>query len=148
VNVGEVEAVPRDRRDAHEAREVGDRRREARRHRLTQLVGAGSGGGKGRRVGLSHAGNLKAPDQRGCPVPKNSPSDDVAPETPETDAASVGKGRATPTRKEQEAARKRPLVPDDRKAAAKASKAELAARRERARLGMERGEERYLPARD
>lgn len=81
-------------------------------------------------------------------MPKNTPSDDVAPETPETDAAPVGKGRATPTRKEREAARKRPLVPDDRKAAAKASKAELAARRDRARVGMERGEERYLPARD
>ncbi|GMA92725.1 DUF3043 domain-containing protein [Homoserinibacter gongjuensis] len=81
-------------------------------------------------------------------MPKNTPSDDVAPETPETDAASVGKGRATPTRKEREAARKRPLVPDDRRAAAKASKAELAARRDRARVGMERGEERYLPARD
>jgi len=87
-------------------------------------------------------------------VPKNTPTDDTAPETPqtpETDASAqetVGKGRATPTRKEQEAARKRPLVPDDRRAAAKASRAELNARRERARLGMERGEERYLPARD
>jgi hypothetical protein len=80
-------------------------------------------------------------------VPKNTPSDDVTPETPETDAG-VGKGRATPTRKEQEAARKRPLVPDDRKAAAKSSKAELAARRDRARIGMERGEEKYLPIRD
>ena len=87
-------------------------------------------------------------------MPKNTPTDDTAPETPqtpETDASAqetVGKGRATPTRKEQEAARKRPLVPDDRRAAAKASRAELNARRERARLGMERGEERYLPARD
>lgn len=85
-------------------------------------------------------------------MPKNTPSDDVVPETPETQAAETdavtGKGRPTPTRKEQEAARKRPLVPDDRRAARKASKAELAARRERARIGMERGEERYLPARD
>jgi len=81
-------------------------------------------------------------------VPKNTPADD-APETDATDEATpVGKGRATPTRKEQEAARKRPLVPDDRRAAAKASRAELNARRERARLGMERGEERFLPARD
>src|SRR5690606_26098581 len=36
----------------------------------------------------------------------------------------------------------------DRKAARKASRAELNARRERARIGMERGEERFLPARD
>jgi hypothetical protein len=82
-------------------------------------------------------------------VPKNTPSAaDGAPETPETTDAAGGKGRATPNRKEQEAARKRPLVPDDRKAAAKASKAELNARRDRARVGMERGEEKYLPARD
>ncbi|MGN6272973.1 MAG: DUF3043 domain-containing protein [Protaetiibacter sp.] len=81
-------------------------------------------------------------------MPKNTPSDDVTPETPETESAPMGKGRATPTRKEREAARKRPLVPDDRRAAAKASKAELAARRDRARIGMERGEEKYLPVRD
>lgn len=81
-------------------------------------------------------------------MPKNTPSDDVTPETPETESSPVGKGRATPTRKEREAARKRPLVPDDRRAAAKASKAELAARRDRARIGMERGEEKYLPVRD
>ncbi|MFT4028466.1 MAG: DUF3043 domain-containing protein [Protaetiibacter sp.] len=79
-------------------------------------------------------------------MPKNTPAEDAAPEAPATETA--GKGRATPTRKEQEAARKRPLVPDDRKAAQKASKAELAAQRERARIGMERGEERFLPVRD
>lgn len=84
-------------------------------------------------------------------MPKNTPSDDAtAPEPAATDdeARAVGKGRPTPTRKEREAARKRPLVPDDRKAARKASRAELNARRERARIGMERGEERFLPARD
>ena len=81
-------------------------------------------------------------------MPKNTPADD-APETDTSaEATPVGKGRATPTRKEQEAARRRPLVPNDRRAAAKASRAELAARRERARAGMERGEERYLPLRD
>lgn len=83
-------------------------------------------------------------------MPKNTPSDDAsAPEPAATDdATAIGKGRPTPTRKEREAARKRPLVPDDRKAARKASRAELNARRERARVGMERGEERYLPLRD
>lgn len=80
-------------------------------------------------------------------MPKNTPADDAAaPETP--DPTALGKGHATPTRKEQEAARKRPLVPDDRKAAQKASKAELAAQRDRARVGMERGEEKFLPMRD
>lgn len=83
-------------------------------------------------------------------MPKNIPSDAAEnPETPETDSApAVGKGRATPPRKAQEAARRRPLVPDNRRAAAKASKEEMRMRRERARLGMERGEEKYLPARD
>lgn len=60
----------------------------------------------------------------------------------------TGKGYRTPTRKEQEAARKRPLVPADRSQARKQSRAQVAESRERARLGMAAGEERYLPARD
>ena len=58
-----------------------------------------------------------------------------------------GKGRPTPTRAEREAARKRPLVADTKEARARA-KAELAAAREKARIGMANGEDRYLPARD
>jgi hypothetical protein len=58
------------------------------------------------------------------------------------------KGRATPTRKEREAARKRPLVSNDRAAARKSNREQLAKQRERARLGMERGEEKFLPVRD
>ncbi len=59
----------------------------------------------------------------------------------------VGKGKATPTRAEREAARKRPLVPDTKEARARA-KADLAAQREKARVGMAAGDPRYLPARD
>lgn len=72
------------------------------------------------------------------------------PETVPTDAreSGTGKGHATPSRKEREAANKRPLVPDDRRAAAKANRAALAADRERARIGMAAGDERYLPRRD
>ena len=82
-------------------------------------------------------------------MPKKTPDDATpAPETSEATDGTVGKGRPTPTRKEREAARKRPLVPDDRKAARRASRAEIAAQRERARIGMERGEERFLPLRD
>ncbi|HEU4850172.1 MAG TPA: DUF3043 domain-containing protein [Terrimesophilobacter sp.] len=59
-----------------------------------------------------------------------------------------GKGRPTPTRKEREAANLRPLVSNDRKAAAKASRAKMAEAREKARVGMAAGEEKYLPVRD
>ena len=60
----------------------------------------------------------------------------------------VAKGRPTPTRKEQEAARKQPLVPSDRRLAARQSRTQQATQRDRARIGMARGEEKYLPARD
>jgi hypothetical protein len=60
---------------------------------------------------------------------------------------SAGKGQPTPSRKEREAANKRPLVPT----AARKTKAErrkLADQRAQARAGYEAGEERYLPVRD
>ncbi|MEO7006572.1 MAG: DUF3043 domain-containing protein [Terrimesophilobacter sp.] len=65
-----------------------------------------------------------------------------------TDSVTGGKGHATPTRKEREAANLRPLVNSDRKAASKASRAKMAESRERARIGMANGEEKYLVARD
>ena len=64
------------------------------------------------------------------------------------DGAAGGKGRPTPTRKEREAANRRPLVSSDRKAANKESRAKMAESRERARLGMANGEVKYLVARD
>jgi hypothetical protein len=77
-------------------------------------------------------------------TPKSEPTppvEDVV-DTPAT------KGHATPTRKEQEAARKQPLVPSDRKLAARQSREQLALQRDRARVGQARGEERYLQLRD
>ncbi|MDQ1530944.1 MAG: hypothetical protein QOE37_1049 [Microbacteriaceae bacterium] len=59
-----------------------------------------------------------------------------------------GKGHATPSRREAEQARRRPLVPTDRKQAQRTSRSQAAAERERIRVGMARGEERYLPTRD
>ena len=66
----------------------------------------------------------------------------------ELDSAAPTKGHRTPTRKEQEAARKRPLVPTDRRLASKQSRTQMQAARERARIGMANGEEKYLPMRD
>ncbi len=62
----------------------------------------------------------------------------------EPDSDSFRKGRPTPKRKEREAALRRPLVSNNRKE----QRARLAKERERARLGMAQGEEKYLPARD
>ncbi|MCF8548623.1 MAG: DUF3043 domain-containing protein [Pontimonas sp.] len=55
-----------------------------------------------------------------------------------------GKGRPTPRRKDREAELKRPLVSNNRKEA----RARLAKERERARLGLANGEEKFLPLRD
>lgn len=67
----------------------------------------------------------------------------------ELDARPVApKGHATPTRKEREAARKRPLVGDKTPEARAISKEQERAQRERARIGMANGEEKYLPLRD
>lgn len=70
-----------------------------------------------------------------------APTDDAE------NAGSAGKGRPTPSRADREAARKRPLVPDTKEAKARA-KTELAAKREKARVGYAAGDPRYLPARD
>ncbi len=73
----------------------------------------------------------------------------TAPDAPEAqEHPTNGKGRATPSRAEREAARRRPLVPADRKAAAREARIKNAEARERARLGMAAGDERYLTQRD
>ncbi len=82
----------------------------------------------------------------------NSPSSAAEQASAEAHAAaeaiSAGKGHATPSRKEREAARKRPLVPNDRKQASREARDKMNAARDRARIGMANGEEKYLPARD
>jgi hypothetical protein len=63
----------------------------------------------------------------------------------------VGKGHATPSRKEREAANKRPLVAPrstKRPKLTREEKNKRAADRLIARQGFEAGDERYLPARD
>ncbi|MEO6941657.1 MAG: DUF3043 domain-containing protein [Terrimesophilobacter sp.] len=81
-------------------------------------------------------------------VAKSGKSDETVDYELNTDSASAGKGRPTPTRKEREAANLRPLVNNDRRAASKESRTKMAEVREKARIGMAAGEEKYLPARD
>ncbi|HWS57177.1 MAG TPA: DUF3043 domain-containing protein [Actinotalea sp.] len=71
-----------------------------------------------------------------------------SPTDPTSGTGPVGKGHPTPTRKQSEAARRRPLVPTDRKAAAKAQKAAGRVARDREYQAMQTGDERFLPARD
>jgi hypothetical protein len=63
-------------------------------------------------------------------------------------STSSGKGQATPSRKEREAANKRPLVGEKTKEGRKLSREQVTAERKAAREGMMRGEEKYLPIRD
>lgn len=58
----------------------------------------------------------------------------------------VGKGRPTPTRKEREAARQRPLISADPKADKKAARAKMNEQRRLAQIAMETGDERHMPA--
>ena len=60
----------------------------------------------------------------------------------------AGKGRPTPKRKTAEAANRRPLVPQDRKAAAKDARAAQRAERDKQYAAMQTGDERYMPAKD
>ena len=76
-----------------------------------------------------------------------SEADRLAAEELETNRVPT-KGRATPTRKEREAARKRPLVGDKSPEARKAARSAGQAQRERARVGLANGEEKYLPVKD
>jgi hypothetical protein len=71
----------------------------------------------------------------------------TSPDQPKTPTAS--KGRPTPKRKEAEGRRRQPVTaPANRKDAYKQARTRQTAERARAREGMQRGEERYLPARD
>lgn len=83
-------------------------------------------------------------------MPKTRPGkDDAVDYELNTDNATpAGKGHATPTRREREAANQRPLVSGDRKGSNKESRARMAEARDKARIGMANGEEKYLPAKD
>ncbi len=72
----------------------------------------------------------------------------VPDETPVPGLVGAGKGRPTPKRRAAEAANRRPLVPVDRKAAARSAKLAARAERDRQFEAMKTGDERYLPAKD
>lgn len=65
-----------------------------------------------------------------------------------TESKSTGKGRATPSRKQQEAANLRPLVGKKTPESRKAEKAQIREERAKARIGMAAGDEKYLGVRD
>ncbi len=79
------------------------------------------------------------------PISSGDGAADTAPDAPQSPD---GKGHPTPTRREREAANLKPLVQSDRKAANQAARARSAEIREKARIGMANGDERYLPMRD
>lgn len=81
-----------------------------------------------------------------CMAKKGSSNEPVQ-EAVEEEAV-VGKGRPTPSRKEAQALKAQPLVGSRDKAVRKAQRAKMTEARERARIGMMQGEERYLTARD
>ena len=73
--------------------------------------------------------------------------DQQAAEAAARDAA-LGKGAPTPKRSAQVAARKRPLVPEDRKASKAAERAAVQEQRLKMRQAMDTGDEKFLPLRD
>ena len=60
----------------------------------------------------------------------------------------AGKGRATPKRSQAQAARRQPLVPDDRKAAARKARDERRAGQARTMEAYSSEDQRFLPLRD
>lgn len=76
-------------------------------------------------------------------------SKDPAPTpAPQAEEPEAGKGRPTPRRKVAEAANKRPLVGDDRKAAGKAARDKSKVQRDLQYQAMLTGDERHMPPRD
>jgi len=81
-------------------------------------------------------------------TPDSTDPADAAAEIEKSGAPATGKGRPTPKRSVAEAANKRPLVPNDRKAATKAARERAREQRNVEYKAMQTGDERHLPPRD
>lgn len=79
---------------------------------------------------------------------KNEPAAESPGQPDEPEVPTAGKGSPTPRRKDQVAARRRPLVPTDRKASKAAERQASIEERQRVRRALETGDERNLPLRD
>lgn len=89
-------------------------------------------------------------NKSGATPPDTDASDpvDAAAEIEKAGAADSRKGRPTPKRSVAEAANKRPLVPNDRKAATRAAREKAREQRNLEYKAMQTGDERHLPPRD
>ena len=137
-----VEGGPGDRRDAHEPGEVGDRGGSLQARASRSIVGwpdpsAGSRAGwTSGRVSVMRV-ILRRTVRRGLPVAKHPSTDTPDPRPATATRPPPPAARAPrPRRADQEAARKRPLVPNDRKEASARRVRSRPRQRERARLGM------------
>ena len=74
--------------------------------------------------------------------------DQLAAEAAAARNPAAGKGAPTPKRSAQVAARKRPLVPEDRKASKAAERTAVTEQRLKMRQAMDTGDEKFLPVRD
>jgi hypothetical protein len=92
---------------------------------------------------------LRSPIEKDRTVARNTqPPAGTSPGTELNQDSISGKGHATPTRKEKEAARKRPLVANDRGERRRREREAAAVERERARIGMANGDPKYMQLRD
>nr|WP_218884221.1 DUF3043 domain-containing protein [Allobranchiibius huperziae] len=104
-------------------------------------------------VGIGHGGHRSPDPRRIISVLGRSKSEPVTTSTPDPGEGVVltkdgKKGRPTPKRREQQAARRQPLVPQDRKVAKTASREEQRKSRIAQREAMARGDESALMPRD